>query len=364
MNYDYAIVGGGPVGSLSAKNILEKGYSVAVIEEHNTQPVHCAGLISKSGLEKLGLHSNGPYTLNRIRGARLYSRYGTMVEVKPRDYKAVVVDRSLFDQHLLNSVVESGARLINDRVKDAGKNKLRTRDKRPVDYSNLVLATGVDYNLHRTLGLQTPTEFLVGAQYEMKVDCDPEFVELHFIVPDFFAWIIPLEDRARVGLCVKSNPIPYLNYFVKILKAKNRIKSDKVLDKSCGTIPIHNPKIPTQYGSIKLVGDAAGQVKASTGGGIVMGGLAAKHITAEDYDRTWRREIGRELWMHLMVHRFMARLTDWNINRLFKLLQHYTSNLEDGDMDYASKTFKSLFRNPVFALRFLHKMPGFMLDLL
>ena len=128
----------------------------------------------------------------------------------------------------------------------------------------------------------------------MKISCDPDFVELYLReTPDFFAWIVPLEDNyARIGLASQQNPTPYLENFIK--KLKSRMKDDKILNKTYGKIPIYSPKIRTSHenGKIITVGDAAAQVKATTGGGVIMGGIAAKFSCRTDYEKKWRGEIG------------------------------------------------------------------------
>jgi len=228
-----------------------------------------------------------------------------------------------------------------------------------------VLATGTDYALHKQLKIDSPTEFLMGGQYEMKVECDPDFVELYFTVPDFFAWVIPLGDRARVGLCVKCNPRPHLDSFVGKLKSRGRLKSDRRLSESFGVIPIHRPSMRTQYERVVTVGDAAGQVKASSGGGIVFGCISAEYSCGRDYERQWRRRIGLELKLHLMIHRMLSRLSDKGKDRLFAAVRESQQTLgRRGDMDYASTTLSALLRQPGFVMKTASNLPWLLADLL
>ncbi|MDD5112331.1 MAG: hypothetical protein PHG85_07290, partial [Candidatus Altiarchaeota archaeon] len=223
---------------------------------------------------------------------------------------------------------------------------------------------GTNYNLPKSMGLKCPTEFLYGAQYDMDVECDRDMVELHFVVPYFFAWVIPLEDRARVGLCAKTNPTPHLDSFVRRLAGEKRLKSRRIMDRSFGIIPVYNPLLKTQLGSVRLVGDAAGQVKATTGGGVVMGGIAARNAWAGDYEKRWRRDIGSELELHLRLYRLIHRLSARSMDRLFRITANSSGSLaRHGDMDYASKTLSSLLRNPRFVAEFLLSTPSFILDL-
>ena len=214
-----------------------------------------------------------------------------------------------------------------------------------------------------------PREFLVGAQYEMKIECDPDFVELHFNVPGFFSWIIPVGDYVRVGLCARTNPLPYLEGFVKELGKNGRLISRDILNRNFGIIPVYNPGIKTEfkteYGTIVTVGDAAGHVKATTGGGIIMGGIAAAFACEKDYESKWRKEIGRELYLHLLIRRFIDRLSDKNMDSFFLLLEENKDIIEKkGDMDIASELLISLARNPRFMAKFLPRIPMYLMDIL
>ncbi|ODS41055.1 MAG: hypothetical protein A7315_15330 [Candidatus Altiarchaeales archaeon WOR_SM1_79] len=324
-----AVIGGGPVGSIAALEAVKKD-DVTIFEEHyaDTQPVRCAGLISKSGLNRIGV-AGRDFVQNKVRGAKIYSPSGNLLEVDAGETKAFVVDRRAFDEHLLNTARDAGCGVVNERVRDINFK----------DMKKVILATGANYQLHRKLDLPAP-KFLSGAQYEMKISCDPDFVELYLgETPDFFAWVIPLDDNlARIGSASRRNPTPYLENFIK--KLKGRMHGDEILNKTYGKIPIYSPKIKTSHanGKIIMVGDAAAQVKATTGGGVVMGGIAAKFSCRTDYEKKWRCEIGRELWLHLQIRRFLNKISDRALDELISLLNEHKDIIErKGDMDIASE---------------------------
>jgi len=112
-----------------------------------------------------------------------------------------------------------------------------------------------------------------------------------------------------------------LENFIKNLK-KNR-KTGEILTKQVGLIPLYDPKFKTEYKfdkfgkNLRLVGDAAGHVKATTGGGIVMGCLAARTITSENYEKEWRKKIGKELYLHLKIREVLNK----NYKKLDKILE-------------------------------------------
>jgi len=269
----------------------------------------------------LATHRNKPcicfiqifHTKQRTRGKNILPRRIHPLR-RRRQGKAYVTDRRAFDSHLLDAALDAGVSLKNAAVDRRSIGEVRSLSERTI------LATGTNYNLHKVLNINAPCEFLYGAQYEIKTDCDPEYVEMFLDVPGFFSWIIPVDEYSRVGLCSLDNPVPRLEAFIKKLEKEKRIKGPHIRQKNYGIIPIYNPHLRTEYPKISLAGDAAGHVKATTGGGVILGGLAARHAGADGYEKIWRKEIGRELYLHLRLRRFLNNLSDKNTDRLIKLL--------------------------------------------
>jgi flavin-dependent dehydrogenase len=122
------------------------------------------------------------------------------------------------------------------------------------------------------------------------------------------------------------------------------------------------------YSGLLLAGDVAGQVKATTGGGVVMGGLCAKLAgdTAADalgcgdtcwgrlseYERRWRSLYEGELNTMYTARLLMNRLSDERLNRLVSDLKRTSleSMLEElvsrGDMDMQAGVIREAARNP------------------
>jgi flavin-dependent dehydrogenase len=370
-----SVIGAGPVGCVAASSGIKRGYEVTLFEYQNPKKrrVQCAGLVSKSGLKRLGISSlPKDVILNKVRGAKIFYRSYSSQESHVKEFtidgketKAYVLDRRKFDNFLLNKALDFGVKFRNERVVN-----LSTPSILKKTHERIVIATGTNYNLHRKLNLDIPNEFLLGAQYVMNIETDPEFVELHFdIIPEFFSWMIPLDETyARVGLCTWRDPISHLNHFVKHLKREGRIKkNEKIIEKNFGVIPVYKPNIKTEYNDSKIVtvGDAASQVKATTGGGIVMGCLAAKFSSIEkDYEKKWKKEIGRELYFHLLIRRFLNKLSEQNLGKLLSLINEEKEIIEKkGDMDFASNVIFGLGRNPKFVLKFFSVIPHFLGDL-
>ena len=181
-------------------------------------------------------------------------------------------------------------------------------------------------------------DFVPGAQAEVETEGIDE-VEVYFgreIAPGFFAWLVPTSSRmARVGLLSRSSPGLYLRKLMRSLLAEGKIvSSDGEL--SYGGIPLK--PLPKTYGQrLVVVGDAAGQVKPTTGGGIYYGLLCADiaadtlHQALEDddlsakrlarYEQGWKERLGQELTIGYWARKLFERLSDKQIDRVFDVVK-------------------------------------------
>jgi len=111
-----------------------------------------------------------------------------------------------------------------------------------------------------------------------------------------------------------------------------------------------------------VVGDAAGQTKPTTGGGVIMGGMcaiisgeaAAEAIRTRDtssralnklYERKWRGALGREFSTMLVARRFFNKLSDNTLDRIFKIIikERLAEEISSfGDMDFQSGVLRRL----------------------
>ena len=139
------------------------------------------------------------------------------------------------------------------------------------------------------------TKFLVGKQALVKGNFDKNSFEVFFNVDVFFSWIVPENSNyARVGYAYKKHNKKY-DEFVK--------SKGKIMNWQAGLIPMFDPFLKTQKNNIYVVGDAATQVKASTGGGIVPGLIAAEELNKsiskqKNYGFLWRKKLLKELYLH------------------------------------------------------------------
>lgn len=362
LKYDIAVIGAGPVGSMAAKQAAQAGASVLLLEEHKEigWPVECAGLLGLKALEESAVPL-GKFAILALKGADVYSPKAK-VSFKAPSIKAWAVSRKLFDRSLALEAVRNGVDLsfgsyVKSFRRNGGSYILSTGDGREIQSRVIISAEGVRASVARRAGIAPPDKILSGAQVELPFAVeDQEKVELHFgPAPGLFAWVIPLgSDMARIGLCTKENACFYLRKFLKGGLMKGRILGSPV-DLVVGGLPMGPPPSTVAEGLI-AVGDAVGQVKPTSGGGVYPGLVCAKaagKVAAaaalerdsskerlEEYDRLWRAKIGRELAVGMRLNNFLNSLALEEIDEVFAYLSSKPELLrlveEHGDIDRPS----------------------------
>ncbi|UEC42221.1 MAG: Digeranylgeranylglycerophospholipid reductase [Methanothrix sp.] len=372
--YDVAVIGAGPAGSMAAKKAVEGGAKVAVFEEHPRAgwPVQCAGLFGVRAVEESQLPP-GSFLIRTLRGATIVSPGGFSLSFKARETKAWVVDRRLFDRALLAEAARAGAEVmmaspVTDLTRSGGRSVLdvgRGPDRRKVEAGVVISAEGAGARIARSAGIGPPREILSSAQVELPFEVeDPEGVEVFLgerVAPGFFGWAIPAsEGVARVGLCCRNNACLYLKRLLKSPVIRSRIRGGP-LHLAVGGLPL-GPPSSTVAGGMIAVGDAAGQVKPTSGGGIYPGLVSAK-IAGEvaaaaacegdssaarlcEYERRWRAALGRELRLGMIVHRMRAGMADCEMDDLVRHLAGREDLLriieEEGDIDRPSRAIRKV----------------------
>jgi len=345
--YDVVVIGAGPTGCYAAKGLARLGYEVLVLEEHTEigEPVHCTGIISIEAYQRFDLDRACIET--NLSSARFFSPGGQSFRVSSDEPQAVVVNRSRFDQRLAEQALSLGASfLLGTRVKSIAVEADRVRVLassmgEPISLSSslAIIATGADDSITRQMGLAERTPRISGAQLVAET-CALSEVEVYFgrrIAPDGFAWAVPANGRGcRVGLVCRGCAPALLNRFATTLERRGSIHRNGA-PMRCRTMP-SGPRTPSFYDRVMVVGDAAGQVKATTGGGIYYGLLGAEAaVDAADrafrrgefssrqlspYELRWLSRIGPEQWMGRMLRKIYSSLSDRDIETLFWLGKH------------------------------------------
>jgi flavin-dependent dehydrogenase len=203
-----------------------------------------------------------------------------------------------------------------------------------------VLACGANYRFHRELGLGLPRVFLQSAQVETAFPETPE-IEVRFgreVAPSGFAWMVPFRregvPHARIGLMSETRSGERFAVFVRSLAERAGVDPDTLPTPRQKMLPL-GPIEKSYADRVVAVGDAAGLVKPTTGGGIyyglLSGALAAEALDeglARDrlderalrrYETRWRKRLGQEIRVGLAFRRIVARLSDESIDELIEL---------------------------------------------
>jgi len=365
------VVGAGPAGLLAATRIAERGFCVQVLEEHKNigEPCHCAGLISVEGLRRLGLEPRGDFIQCEVYGGRVYAPNGEHMELRDSRPRAYVVDRAAFDRRLAERAANAGAEIhLGERVEaisfTGGSATLRV-GKETIEPKVVVDAEGPEARLLAKAGVDTVQGGLLkGFNVDVQgVEVEQGIVELWFgdeTARGFFAWVIPTgDDEARCGLASKGDALSSLKLFLR-----KRFGVEPPARVRAGLVCSGGPVKRTVYGNLLLAGDAAGHVKPTTGGGVVLGGLCARiagDVASEylggggdlaSYEGLWRRQYGREFRLMLAVRGLMNGLGDERLNRTLHAFKEEGLQvraqmlLENGDMDMQAGVIREALTDP------------------
>jgi len=342
--YDVVVVGGGPIGSHVAYRLAGMGYAVVVLERKQKigEQVCCTGIIGQECVNSFAIDDN--VILREANSAKLFSPSGNLLQLGREETQAYILDRTAFDAAMASRAQDNGAEYISDSpVRDIEVEEDRAKIKAShqqvalnFEARAVVIATGFGSRL--TEGLGRVDDFVNGAQAEVETPGIDE-VEVYFgreIAPGFFGWLVPTSSRtARAGLLSRHSPGLYLRKLMTSLLAQGKIVSSEA-KLSYGGIPL-KPLGRTYGERLIVVGDAAGQVKPTTGGGIYYGllcaDIAAKTLhqalqhddlsakSLARYEQGWRRILGRELKIGYWARKLFERLSDGQIDRIFDIVK-------------------------------------------
>ncbi|MDD3159848.1 MAG: NAD(P)/FAD-dependent oxidoreductase, partial [Candidatus ainarchaeum sp.] len=362
-----AIIGAGPAGLQTAIKLREAGFDPIVYEEHSHigLPENCSGLISKSGIDELGIDVSDSIQ-NKIYGARIFAPNGTMMQVDRYNEVAYVVNRSKFDQSLAKKAHKLNIHIgFETKLLDVNRNTIFVQangrgELRKAEY--VVGADGVNSQTRHLIGIKPNNNNYVHTMQTVATgNFNEKFVEVHLgnFAKGFFGWVVPISPtQAKIGMgCYLGEDV--LKGYTEFMKKFEHTKTEAP---KSALIPYGPPLDKIVKDNIALVGDAAFQTKATTGGGIVFG-LKAANILAENIKNAYVNktplnnyekdltEINRELKIHWKIRKYANSLNDEQINKLFSKLKDkgIEEFLErEGNMDEPSKFIGKLITKPSY----------------
>lgn len=314
------IIGGGGAGldyAYLAKTRHPES-EVTVIEEHTEtgKPVQCTGILTNE-IEKLMTPEEiRKITLNKITKTKVFSPNNHVTIPISTNY---IICNVTFIKHLSQKADKAGVNIM-EGYRYQGNNgqkttirDLKTKELLELKTNKLIGADGPSSQVARSNNLYGKREFLTGVQARVEIDgFDPSQIDFYPHIGEY-AWFTPESDKiARIGVAARKNAKQIFDDFIKKYPGK-------IIEMQGGPIPLHKPNTKilskTKNHTVALLGDAALQIKNTTGGGIIPGMKAAKAL-AEGTDTYQKnlKSLNKELYIHYILNKAFGKYTgkDWD----------------------------------------------------
>jgi geranylgeranyl reductase family protein len=386
-SYDVLVVGAGPAGSTAAEGLAAAGMDVAVLEEHPVvgEPVDCTGIVGPEAFECFDLPRR--IVVGSVDGVTIHSPSGIPATYQTREPLAYIVDRAELDRALAARARNAGAELLlSTQAVDVSRDHrgIALTCRRPegelfrLSARVLVLAGGPRFAFHERLGLGTSAVLWRSAHAELPGDGLPH-AQVYLgrdVAPGAFAWAVPIKrdgvPRVRVGVNGDCDAPRYLRKLCEE-KFPHLIPGDGWIPYRSWVVPVMPPS-RTYADRVLAVGDAAGQVKPTSGGGIFYGMLSAREAAEtvaeafrrgavgrdglSRYEKRWRNRLGFDLKLGTFFRRLFARMTDRDVDDLFRTLRSdglLAQVTQKVSFDWHRDLILFLLRNPKVARIFMRR---------
>lgn len=335
---DVIVVGAGPAGNGAALGLASRGLSVTVLDGRRViGDKLCTGIVGSECTRRFPI--NPDLVFHQASAAQVMAPQGSALRFEATAPQASVVDRVEYVNSFARQAQVAGARYhLGYRVVQAQVDAEGVTALTAEGYYRarcLVLAAGFGSLLVRQLGLGSVPDYVIGAQAMVSTDQVNE-VEVHLgqqVAPGFFSWLVPTRPgQALVGLLARRHATERLTGFVQSLRLQGKVSGVERAP-ACWGVPLR-PLKRTYGDRVVVVGDAAGQVKPITGGGIyyslMAGELAASVVgqaLAEDdlssarlsqYQDRWQALLATELDVGYWARRLYELLNDHQIGFLLR----------------------------------------------
>ena len=363
-NQKIAVVGGSAAGYFAASLLARKGASVRVFERNETLDPLPRTLIVTHRMRHLLGAAGEASVVNEIRRFEIFTdgRSAT-VPLKNPD---LIIERSKLICSLAEEARQSGADLEfgkrfhslqpNSRGLVLEVERCSDGSREEVHADTVIGSDGVASRVARAGGwAPVRTVPLMQAIVKLPKDVPQDTSRVWFVPQDtpYFYWLVPESTtQAALGVIGESGP-EMRRAFEQFLEKKGL----EPIEFQGARIPVYSRWISVHrrvgHGSVYLAGDAAGQVKVTTVGGIVTGLRGALGVAEAILSGGASRELRalrRELDLHLLLRRTMHEFKQSDYSRLVDLLNDSArESLAEYSRDEAWKVLSRVcLRQPMF----------------
>ena len=323
--YDVLVVGSGPAGGTAARYAARRGLRVLLVDKRKEigVPVQCGEYVAHNdevraifptvdGLEDL---MEIPYRVREVDTPviRVWSPRGRRYDVP---FRGFTVRRDRMDQGIAAQAADEGAEILTETtVTRLHGDEVETN--RGVFRAKVVIGSdGPRSTVAKSVGLEWPV-----SAPAMSATAEGEFgdaTDMFFgnLAPGGYAWIIPKSRCANVGLGTWQHFHGNLRELFDRFVQSRHLEPGKATG---GFVPVLGPPPRTVKDNAMLVGDAAGMVMATNGGGNnvamiagrIAGLTAADHLLdgtpLDAYETRWRSAVGGPLDQGVRIKRLADR---------------------------------------------------------
>jgi len=338
--YDFAIVGGGPAGSLTARLLKEQGYSVCLIEKNKNIPRKvCGEYLCPLGVDILMKNGDGHLIQDfpRIHGMKIVSPKGRKIETDFPESREIIshgvsLNRQTFDQRVFNDAKKAGVEMyLGETVRSLSKkeNWLIDLGERSVQAKFLIGADGRNSLVARTLGFKKKD-----SQKKVALHCfvdrkeiNQRYGEMHILEGGYIGLDPTGSHEVNLSLVCNAEDVSKyggaracLNHYIQksdILMNDFGLLGESV--KVSAVSPITNNIKHKYLEDVALIGDAAGFIDPLTGEGIYNALWMSYHFSELINQNQDVNEASRE-FLELKKKNFNQKTV---LNKVFQVIIKY-----------------------------------------
>lgn len=346
---DLVVAGAGPGGLYAALEALKRGLTVHVFDKKTVVgvPVKCGEYFPVQKEMEYLLPSAGEYMHvfdvpqesvdNTCKTIRVISPKGSEYQF---DFEAYILDRTVLEQHVAKEVEKLGGTIqlqtpVDLFIENGDILVGRSRSE-GVKAKVVIAADGFPSKVAKSAGIltedyMTPNNIAINYEYLMTgLSVDQSVTEMYMgtdFAPGGYGWIIPKGNRsANVGIGIrtsyskKNDGKGYLQFFLdRCPLTKAKLGGGKSGPMIADVLPVDGPLRKTYSEHVMAVGDAAGMVMPTNGGGIatamitgeIAGQIASDHVQKGapllEYEQKWKQVMGKELYVSTRLRRLADR---------------------------------------------------------